>query len=168
MKLHNANMTNFALFPAIQALIWALNNIRKIDWMLHNIRMEKTLHPWFGSQSFFLEISALLDVRHCPKLQSCAIPIKTNDANLRKWQKYNFGSHFGPPIFFCGFYLHYLDIVPSYHPIQLKGKLMKQTWRKLWKTIFGLILACLVHIWTLQFFPLGLGLHCSKLSSYAI
>ena len=32
----------------------------------------------------FFEVSALLDVRHCPKLQSCAISRKTNDVNLRK------------------------------------------------------------------------------------
>ena len=35
----------------------------------------------------FLEVSALLDLRHCPKLQSCTISRKTNDVNLRKWQK---------------------------------------------------------------------------------
>ena len=29
----------------------------------------------------------LLDVRHFPKLQSCAISRKTNDPTLRKWQK---------------------------------------------------------------------------------
>ena len=28
-----------------------------------------------------MEISALLDIRHCPKLQSCAILRKTNDAD---------------------------------------------------------------------------------------
>ena len=32
-------------------------------------------------------VSALLDGRHCTKLQSCAISKKTNDATLRKWQK---------------------------------------------------------------------------------
>ena len=36
---------------------------------------------------FDSEVSALLDVRHCPKLQSCAISIRTNDTNLGKWQK---------------------------------------------------------------------------------
>ena len=34
---------------------------------------------------FFFEVLALLDVRHCPKLQSCAISRKTTDATLRKW-----------------------------------------------------------------------------------
>ena len=38
-------------------------------------------------KKFFLEVSVLLEVRRCPKLQSCAISRKTNDANLRKWQK---------------------------------------------------------------------------------
>ena len=36
---------------------------------------------------FFFEVSALLDVRHCPNLQSCAISRKTSDTTLRKWQK---------------------------------------------------------------------------------
>ena len=35
----------------------------------------------------FFEVSAPLDVRPFPKLQSCAISKKTNDANFRKWQK---------------------------------------------------------------------------------
>ena len=38
------------------------------------------LGPNLGHISF-LEASALLDVRHCPKLQSCAISRKTNDEN---------------------------------------------------------------------------------------
>ena len=33
----------------------------------------------FGPQNIFLEVSAPLDVRHCPKLQCCAISRKTND-----------------------------------------------------------------------------------------
>ena len=39
---------------------------------------------------------------------------------------------------FCTFYLYYyLDIVPSYHPMQFKGKLMNQTWGKSKKPNFG-------------------------------
>ena len=45
------------------------------------------VRPYFGPQISFLEVSALLDIRHCTKLQPCAISRKTNDANLRKWQK---------------------------------------------------------------------------------
>ena len=44
----------------------------------------------------FLEVPALLDVRHCPKLQSCIISRKDNDATLRKWQRTKFGPDFGP------------------------------------------------------------------------
>ena len=45
------------------------------------------LGPNLGHNFFFFEASALLDVRHCHKLQSFAISRKTNDANSRKWQK---------------------------------------------------------------------------------
>ena len=30
--------------------------------------------------------------------------------------------------FFRDIYLYYLDVVPSYHPMQFTGKLMNQTW----------------------------------------
>ena len=33
-----------------------------------------------------------------------------------------------PQIYFHDFYLYWFDIVPSYHSIQFKGKLMNQTW----------------------------------------
>ena len=33
-----------------------------------------------------------------------------------------------PKFFFRDFYLYKLDIVPSYHPIKFKGKLMNQFW----------------------------------------
>ena len=35
--------------------------------------------------NLFFEVSALLDVKHCPKLQSCAISRIINDVTLRKW-----------------------------------------------------------------------------------
>ena len=35
----------------------------------------------------YFDVSALLDVRHCPKLESCAISTKTNDANSKKMAK---------------------------------------------------------------------------------
>ena len=41
----------------------------------------RLLGPYF----WFQVIEVLLDVRHCPKLQSCVISGKTNDANLREW-----------------------------------------------------------------------------------
>ena len=55
----------------------------KFEWMLDKIRIKKIWPTIF----FSLEVSALLDVRHCLKLQSCAILRKYNDATLRKLQK---------------------------------------------------------------------------------
>ena len=67
----------------------------------------------------FLKDSALLDVRHYHKLQSCTISRKFIDANLRKWEKNlildpgtkpnfvpNFGRSLGPKKFFCRYYLY--------------------------------------------------------------
>ena len=65
------------------------------------IKKEKnTVKPYFGPDfgllgpnlnhkisQMFLEVSDLLDIKHRPRLQSCAISRKTNDANLRKLQK---------------------------------------------------------------------------------
>ena len=97
-------------------------------------------------------VSALLDVRHCHKFQSCAIPRKMNDANLRKWHK-NLNFFFSsvlplpvvgqyskllsytilrkamePNLSFHGFYLYQmLGIVASYHCMQFQKKRMVQT-----------------------------------------
>ena len=51
------------------------------------LEWERSFRPQFWRKIFFLEVSALLAVRHCPKLQSWAISGKTNDETLRKWQK---------------------------------------------------------------------------------
>ena len=51
------------------------------EWTLNNIRTEKTISaPICATKNFFFEVLALLDVRHCPKLESCATSRKTNDA----------------------------------------------------------------------------------------
>ena len=50
----------------------------KFEWMLE-IRIEKII-----SAPAFSQVSALLDVTHCPNLQSCVTSWKTNDATLRK------------------------------------------------------------------------------------
>ena len=42
------------------------------------------LGPNLGHKTF-LEVSAIVDVKHCPKLQAFAISRKTSDVNLRKW-----------------------------------------------------------------------------------
>ena len=43
--------------------------------------------PDFGPFGFFLQALPLLIIGHCPKLSSYAIYRKTNEPNLRKWQK---------------------------------------------------------------------------------
>ena len=97
------------------------------------------------------------------------------------------------PNFFREFYIYYLDIVPSYYPLEFKGKLMNQTSENYKKTNFGsdfgLFCQHLGHqnlifleftptngltlfhwpVWPtfgLQFFVDFLCGHCSKLSSY--
>ena len=69
------------------------------------------LWPKFGPQKFlygfFWWVLPLLDVIHCCKLSLYAMSRKTNEPNLRKWQKTLFWARFrpicpkfGPPIFF--------------------------------------------------------------------
>ena len=60
--------------------------------------------------SIFLEVSALLDARHCPKVQSCAIWRKTNDENLKNSKKY---------------------IMVNYHHVLYQKKLMIRSWENL-------------------------------------
>ena len=60
------------------------------EWRLDNIRIKNIIWAPIWAPIFFFFWgggSALLDVRHCPKLQSCAISRKTNDATLRKWKQ---------------------------------------------------------------------------------
>ena len=59
--------------------------------------------------NFFSSVLPLLVVRQCPKLSSYAIPGKTNEPNLKKWQKPpyfgpNFGSNLCPK--------HFLQVLP--------------------------------------------------------
>ena len=63
-----------------------LKETSNFEWMFDAIRMEKIIWGPIWATIFFLEVSALIDVRHCPKLQSCTILRKTNNATL-KWQK---------------------------------------------------------------------------------
>ena len=60
----------------------------KFEWTLNDIRIEKTISAPIWATKLFLKVSPLLDVRHCPKLQSCPISRKTYDATLRKWQTF--------------------------------------------------------------------------------
>ena len=45
----------------------------RFEWTVDNIRIEKTISAPILVVIFFFEVSAVLDVRHCPKLRSCAI-----------------------------------------------------------------------------------------------
>ena len=78
-----------------------LNKTSKFQWTLDNIRIEKIILAPILPKNFF-EVSALLAVRHCPKLQSWLLSGKTNDGTLRKWQKSypNFTPNLGGPKFF--------------------------------------------------------------------
>ena len=74
----------------------------KSEWTLDNIAIEKIISAPILAKRFFLEVSALVAVRrHCPKLQSWAISVKTNNGTLRKWQKPypNFELNLGLPKF---------------------------------------------------------------------
>ena len=78
--------------------------IGKFDMTPNDIRTAKIISTliWacLGHIIFYiLEVSAILDVRHCPKLKSCAISRKTNDTNLRKVKNLSFVPNFGLPDF---------------------------------------------------------------------
>ena len=91
--------------------------------------------PIFGPRNCFSWVLPLLDVRHCCKLSLYVIARKTNEPNLRKWQKTSFGPNFGPfgpnscrqsflpKIWLC----QSLDIIVSYHHVQYQKKLMIQS-----------------------------------------
>ena len=66
----------------------------------------RTLGPNLN-HTFFLQGSALPDVRHCPKLQSCAISRKTQ-GNIEEISRKTLISNpnWGPPNFFLEFYLY--------------------------------------------------------------
>ena len=87
---------------------------------MDNIRIEKIISA--AIMAFFY-VSALLAVRHRPKLQSCAIleKIMMEPQGNVKNPTLILNPIWGPKIFFQGFYI---DNVPSYHPMQFLGKLM--------------------------------------------
>ena len=69
----------------ISNIIFKIGNFNvktsKFDWMPNNIRTEKIISNPIWVKKMFFELSAMLDVTHCPKLQSYAISRKTYDAN---------------------------------------------------------------------------------------
>ena len=115
----------------------------KFGWTYDNIRIEKIIAAPILPPKIFLEISALLAVRHCPKLQSWAISEKTNDGILRKWQK------------------PYPNSKPNLGPTKLFSRALSRQCFNLssyaisWKTnelILGPILGHLALIWAPNFF----------------
>ena len=109
-----------------------------------------------------------------PKLQQCAISTEANDATLRKWQK----NLILDPIlvcltqiralFFAGFNsssTYYLDIVPSYHLMRFKERLMNQTCKNVNKPYFWPDFGPDLVAWLL---PLLDVRNCCKLLLYAM
>ena len=72
----------------LRTIITSLVNTQGLSGLNDN-RTENTISAtiWVTIFFFFFLVLALLDVRNCPKLQSCATSSKINDATLRKWQK---------------------------------------------------------------------------------
>ena len=58
----NSNDTFLILLTA------ALIRTKKFEWTLDNIRIEKIISAPILAKKLFLEVSALLAARHCPKL----------------------------------------------------------------------------------------------------
>ena len=86
-------------------------------------------HIW--TPNFFLWILPLLDVIHYCKLSLYAISRKTNEPNLRKWQKTQFQAQlwpiwptFGPPKLF---FKNLASSVTRYHGQQSSCKISEKT-----------------------------------------
>ena len=88
------------------------------------------LDSHLGSKIFFVDFTSILDVRHCCKLSLYATSRKTNEQNLRKWQKPNFGpvfdlfsSNWGCQFLKKKIWLRQsLDIMASYHHVQYQER----------------------------------------------
>ena len=99
--------------------------------------------PNLEPPKFFSWVLLLLTVKQCSKLSSYAISSKTNKQNLKNDKNLILGhirAKFAPPPpphFFAILPLLVTDIVPSYHSMQFKEKLMNQTWENNKKPNFG-------------------------------
>ena len=97
MKFHFGWWNTMETLPDIKSY-----ETSKFEWTIDDSWIENIISTPIWATIFFIiiiifffEVSALLDVRHCPKLLSCAISRKTNDATFRKWQKPYFHTEFG-------------------------------------------------------------------------
>ena len=123
------DFTSTGCYTLLQAIIvsnFKENKCAKLEKMAKNLVPGRFWHLWpkFGPQKilygFFWWVLPLLDVIHCCKLSLYAMTRKTNEPNLRKWQKTLFWARFrlicpkfGPPIFF--FFLKPDSSVTIYH-----------------------------------------------------
>ena len=79
-------------------LEWFLIMTSKFGWILDDIRKEKIISATIWATTFWG--FALLDIRQCPKLQSCAISKKLKMQPWENSKNPNFGYNLGPPNFF--------------------------------------------------------------------
>ena len=122
-----------------------------MDAQQHTI--EKIISAPILAKRFFLEVSTLVPVRrHCPKLQSWAISVKTNNGTLRKWQKPypNFEPNLGPPKFLSRVLSRQCSKLSSYTISRETNELnLKKVIKNL---ILDTILGHLPQIWARYFF----------------
>ena len=86
------------LTNSVSVVSYVFNNIlkgrSKFKWTLNNIRIEKVISVPISVTKAFFEVSALLDVRHCPKLQSF---VTSRKHNMQPWQNGK-SPNFGPSL----------------------------------------------------------------------
>ena len=124
--------------------------------------------PWSFFHGFYLW--------QCSKLSSYAVSRKTKEPSLKKRQKelilgpilVHIAQMWDPESFLRVLSQLVVVVVPSYHPMQLKGKLMNQIWELAKNIIWGLNLARFGHNLVFKVFFMGLSLldviHCCRLS----
>ena len=127
--------------------------------------LENLIWPWFGFVRSFLQVSTLQDARNCPKLLSCATSRKTNDANLRKWEKTLFWAQF------CTLKIFYVSFSSTssltFLQANILWNLQKILGNKLEKMAKNLISALTLarFLWVLSLLDIR---HSHKLSLYSI
>ena len=138
----------------------------------------KSVRPLFGPQfcCHCWQVLALLDIRHCSKLQSCAISKKTNKPNLRKCTK----KLISAPILACVAHVWASKLFSSVLPpldvrhchglsfMQFQGKRMIQTQENNKKPHVGLIYVRWIQIWLVHHFFLKSGFVNHQISWSAI
>ena len=124
---HCSKLSSYAIERIINE-----SNLRK--WQKITLGPILTRLPKIWAPQFFF-ISSTSSSSQCSRLSSQSIQRNTNSPNMRKLEKPNFQSDFSPfgpnlgsKNFLTQIYLYVqLEIVPSYHHMQFKGKLINQT-----------------------------------------